>query len=401
MKPWTVLLPSRLLACCLPLLLASPLGAQTSPTPPATAASAPALAPVALAAEAPTWPLWRGYQVWRDELPDTLPADQVEIVVLSPDQRCRPPATAKVFGMSLGPGVDPATLRFCNALQAYTAAPPGAALPLPVRLATQALPSRQPAAIVAALAPAPQRRYVALVVWQWREDRSDLFWLFEEALIDRETGRWLWHAGRSQRVFMFDRKSIEETLPQALQTLLRHEIPRDLLRRGWWREAVPVPDSRWVPAAEMATWKPAEGRAGLVFINEMPNKLAEPFGVGVKLWPAGAAELPEPAGGDVTQRSTRRWVQGTPLLSTRTQALLDLPAGDYLVRVGEQPQPLRVEAGRLTALRLQRQAITANAVLATEPEAWWRERGLPRLRHAFLADPPQQGAEGLVSWFQP
>ena len=365
-----------------------------------SAASAPRAAPAALVAQAPTWPLWRAYQVWRDELPDTLPADQVEIVLLSPDQRCRPASTGKLFGLTLRPGVDPATYRFCLALESFAQAP-GEALPVPLRLATQALPGRQPAAIVAALAPAPQRRYVALVAWDWREDRSDIFWHFEEAVIDRETGRWVWHAARTQGVFMHSREAIAETLPRALQTLLRHELPRDLLRRGWWREAVPVPDSRWVPAAEVATRRPAEGRAGVVFVNEYMLKLGDPFMAGTTMWPASAAELPQTPGGDQTTRSTRRWTQGIPLMATRTQALLDLPVGDYLLRVGTEPQPLRAEAGRITVLRLQRQFVTSNAVWEVETEERWRERILPRFRHAFLAEHPQRGAETLVSWFQP
>jgi hypothetical protein len=238
-------------------------------------------------------------------------------------------------------------------------------------------------------------------VWHWREDRSDIFWHFEEAVIDRQTGRWVWHAARTQGVFMSSREAIAETLPRALQTLLRHELPRDLLRRGWWRDAVPVPDSRWVPPAEMATWRPAEGRAGVVFVNDQLTKQSDTFMVGSTMWPAGAAELPQTTGGDLTNRSTRRWVQGIPLMATRTQAMLDLPAGDYLLRAGQEPQPMRVEAGRITVLRLHRQLITSNVVWEPETEERWRERVLPRVRHAFLAEPPQRGAEGMVSWFQP
>jgi len=60
-----------------------------------------------------------------------------------------------------------------------------------------------------------------------------------------------------------------------------------------------------------------------------------------------------------------------------------------------------MEAGRITALRIQTQFVTSNTIFDLEPEAWWRERALPRFRHAFLAEPADRGAEGLVSWFQP
>ena len=65
--------------------------------------------PAALAGPLPAWHLQRGYQVWHDELPERLDPEQVDIVVLAPDERCRPPRVIGPFGLSFPPSIDNVT----------------------------------------------------------------------------------------------------------------------------------------------------------------------------------------------------------------------------------------------------------------------------------------------------
>ena len=377
-------LPRLITAAAVAMLMAT--------TAPATAQQAPA--------PEPNWQGLRSYQVWHDELPERLDPAQVEVVVLSPDERCKPPGRTGPFGLPLPPLIDPTTQTLCRQLEAFVQAPPEP-LPLPVRLATQALSTRQPAAIVAALQPAPQRRYVALVAWHWQAVQRDTHWLFEEAVLDRETGRWIWHAARAHDVLLLDAKWTQETARRTLHALLRHELPRDLLGRNWWRDAVPLPGSRWVPAAEMATWQPGE-RAGLALLNSYNVPPVHQAQRAAKLWPAGTPEPAEPQGVDWSTWTTVRSPQATPLLPTGTLALLDLPPGAYAVRVGTAVETLRLEPGRVTTLHMVRPLVGNSVAIAQEPETWWRAQAqAPRWRHAFQAQGPAQGSAGLVPWFQP
>lgn len=78
---------------------------------------------------------------------------------------------------------------------------------------------------------------------------------------------------------------------------------------------------------------------------------------------------------------------------------LDLPAGDYVLRVGTDAGPSGVEAGRTTVLRLHTQLITGATVFELGAEAWWREcLASSRTRHGFLAAPPERGAHGMLTW---
>ncbi len=356
-----------------------------------------ALAAPAFAQPAPSLRGLRALEVWRDELPERIGRDELEVVVLSPDSRCRPPPLRGPLGLTAD-ALDPVTGVLCRRLESFAAAP----WPMPLRVHTAAVATRTPAGVVAALAPAPTRRYVALVHWEWAAAGRDVDWMFELALVDRSDGRWLWHGARIHNVSTL-REFQERDLLHALQALLQHELARDLLSPGWWREQVPVPGARWVMPADLAAWRPEAGRAGLVVANTYAAVPASVESRLLKLWPADQAEVNDEAAlrqGGRAQYSTVPRAQSTPLIAPATHAMLDLPAGRYRMSTGREPQDLALEPGTLTVLRIERGAFNATT-LAPEPEAWWRGRlAEKRLRHAFLAEPAGTGPQPVVPFFQ-
>jgi hypothetical protein len=340
----------------------------------------------------------RPYQVWLDELPPTLAAADVEIVVLQPDARCKP-VPVKALGFLSVQLITPIDKAYCQRLQSFVERPQ-APLPLATRLHTTELSSRQPAAIVAALQPAPQRRYVALVYWQAVEGQP-WQWAFEEAVIDRDSGRWVWHAARGHGTMTL-RDLAEKSELQALASVLQHELPRDLLDRGWWRRHVPLDGSRWVPPADIPGWMPAPGRAGLAIVNSYTDNPRMDSYRTIALWPQGAAEVPAQRVEPATWRTVQR-PQFAPILPTGTHALLDLPAGPHQMRVYGDAQPLLLEPGRVTVLHIQRSTLSNATTTGLESAEWWQARIAPTgtSRHAFLAEPPARGSPGLVPFFQP
>lgn len=382
----------RRMAAALTVVLATLAGQAPAQTAPAKAADTPGL-------PAPTLNLLQAHQVWRDELPDRLDPATVEVVILSPDSRCRPPLQKGLFGMGYNP-LNPVTGALCRRIERFTSAPP-VPLPLAVRVHTPSATTRHPTALLASIDPAPTRRYVALVHWDWSQVERNIQWLFEVAVIDRNSGRWVWHGARAHEVWPVPEWQ-EKTELRALRALLAHELPRDLLTRAWWREDVPVPGSRWVALNEIAAYQPAADRAGLAFVNSYYSSnrlqdLAAP-----KLWPAGTPEIDDTERlrqGDWSQNSTVRRFQATPLLAPDTHALLDLPAGDYELRVYTSVERLTLAPGQITVLNIQR-GLGNVKIRSMETEAWWRETVLgQRGRHAFLAEPPSRGRPVVVPYF--
>lgn len=341
----------------------------------------------------------RSFQVWRDELPDRIDPAELEIVLLSPDSRCRPPPLKALFGLSAS-ALHPVTGAFCRRIESFLKAPPEP-LPVATRVVTPPAVARPPAGVLAALEPAATRRYVALVHWDWTVAGRETHWLFEAAVLERESGRWLWHGARAHTIVPLPGLQ-DETEQRALRALLQHELPRDLMDRGWWREAVPLPDSRWVPAEAIAGHRPAADRAALAIVNGYTSPNPHDDTRALKLWPAGTPEVDDTERlrqADRSRYSTVRRSQSTPLLAPWTHALLDLPAGDYAMRVGREPASLRLEPGRITVLRIDR-AVGNATVHTIETEAWWRERILgDRGRHAFLPEPPSRGRPAVVPYF--
>ena len=397
--PFECLATARLLVLASALHLGSA-QAQGPAAPPATGGAATAQT---TAADPPApkflMHMMRGHQVWRDELPARLNAADTEIVILSPDSRCNPPVVTLMFGLKTST-LNPDTDKFCRRIASFVQAPP-AALPMPVRVHTGEIGSRQPQSVLAAISPAPARRFVALVYWDWVLTNRDYHWMFEVAVVDRSSGRWVWHGARNNQIsYLADWRGKDEL--RALQSLLQHELPRDLLDAAWWQRAQPVPDSRWVTLAEVPSYKPAAGRAGLVVTNSYYSASRLVDNAPLKLWPAGTPEIDDIQAvrqGDPNQGSTRLRAQSTPPLAPDTYLLLDLPAGEYNGRLGDGVQSMSLAEGKITVMNMWRR-LGNSWGLGMETEDWWRERVQShRSRHAFLAEPPDRGFAAVVPYF--
>ncbi|MDP2006842.1 MAG: hypothetical protein Q8K45_14290 [Rubrivivax sp.] len=370
----------------------------------AVAAQVPAQTVPPKGADTPVLPastlnLLHAHQVWRDELPDQVDPAALEVVFLSPDNRCRPPLQKGLFGMSLNP-LNPVTVALCRRIESFVKTPPEP-LPLAARVHTQSASERNPAAVLATMDPAPTRRYVALVHWDWVQGQRDNQWMFEVAVIDRSNGRWVWHGARAHEVWPTPDWQ-EKTELRALRSLLLHELPRDLLTRSWWREDVPVPGSRWVALDDIPAFKPAADRAGLAIVNSYysSNRLQDV--AALKLWPMGTPEIDDAQQlrqGDWSSASTVRRAQTSPLLARDTHALLDLPAGEYALRLYTSVEHLTLAPGQVAVLNIERGLGNAKT-RSMETEAWWRETVLgKRVRHAFFAEPPSRGRPAVVPHF--
>ncbi len=385
-------MPARRVVAALTLALLAVAVQAPAQTAAPKGADTPALA-------APTLQLLQAHQVWRDELPDRIDPAAMEVVILSPDNRCRPPPQKGLFGMVSNP-VNPVAAAFCRRIDSVVKAPPEP-LPMAVRVHTQPVPDRNPAAVLAAVDPAPAQRYVALVHWDWAQGPRDNQWLFEVAVIDRSNGRWVWHGARAHEVWPTPDWQ-EKTELRALRSLLLHELPRDLLTPAWWRENLPVPGSRWVTLDQMPDFKPAADRAGLAIVNSYHSSNRLQDVAVLKLWPAGTPEIDDAQQlrqGDWSRASTLRRAQSTPLLAPDTHLLLDLPAGEYALRVYTSVERLTLVPGRIAVLNIQRGLGNAKT-LSIETEAWWRETVLgKRGRHAFFAEPPSRGRPAVVPYF--
>lgn len=377
---------------------------QSVPVPAQGAAASPALPAAVSAPGEPPPPnhlmhMMRAHQVWLDELPARLDAADVEVVIHSPDSRCNPPVVTLMFGLKTST-LHPDAAAFCRRMASFVRAPP-AALPLPVRVHTQEMGSRQPQAVLAAVEPVPTRRYVALVHWDWVQTKRDYHWMFEVAVVDRSSGRWVWHGARNNQISHLREWRDKDEL-RALQALLLHQLPRDLLAAAWWREALPAPDSRWVALADVASYRPGAGRAGLVVANSYYSDSRLVDNAPFKLWPTGTPEIDDTQAlrqADWSQAATVSRAQSTPLLAPDTYLLLDLPAGDYAWRFGQTVENLSLPQGQIVVMNMSRR-LGNSWGLGTETEGWWRERlQSNRSRHAFLAEAPNRGWAAVVPYF--
>ena len=261
--------------------------------------------------------------MWRDELPDSIPADQIEVRVDARPADCSP-EPKRFLGLPVMT-VHPQMVDFCKSLEAFLRQPP-LPLPLPTNLVAKGIAdTASVSAAVASLEPAPTRRYVALVRWGHVDDRQGPYWLFEAVLFDREQGRWLGHAGRSQ-----ENRFVREWGPR-----LRNE--------------------------------------------------------------AIATPSPQPEG--TTHLHYKVRPQHAPPMHLNTYFIVDLPPGEYIVWAEYQgDRPIELQAGQRRLLAIDRGLFNAT-LLGEEDLARW-PRLLPRLRHAFAADPPDRGVPGSVPHFQ-
>ena len=363
---------------------------------PVASAQTGAAATAASAAAPQRWNHLNAYQVWRDELPDSIPADQIEVRVDARPADCSP-EPKRFLGLPVMT-VRPQMADFCKSLDAFLRQQPSP-LPLPTSLVAKGIAdTASVSAAVASLEPAPTRHYVALVRWGHVEDRQGPYWLLEEVLFDREQGRWLWHAGRRYEN-RFDREWGPRLRNATLAAQFLHGLPQSLASRGTHRIQVPLAGARWVAPAEAATWQPEPDRAGLIVVSNWGRfAYLNIWGVGIRrAGEAIATPSPQPEGTTHLHYQVRP--QHAPPMHLNTYFIVDLPPGEYIVWAEYQgDRPIELQAGQRRLLAIDRGLFNAT-LLGEEDLARW-PRLLPRLRHAFAADPPDRGVPGSVPYFQ-
>ena len=154
--------------------------------------------------------------------------------------------------------------------------------------------------------------------------------------------------------------------------------------------------------ADVPRYKPAAGRAGLVVTNSYYSDSRLINNAPLKLWPAGTPEIDDIQAvrqGDMSRGSTRLRAQSSPPLAPDTYLLLDLPAGEYKRSLGDGGESIVLPEGQITVMNMWRRLGNAWG-LGVETEDWWRERLQGnRIRHAFLAEPPDRGWAAVVPYF--
>lgn len=343
----------------------------------------------------------RDFEVFRDELPDSLPPDQLEIVVLSEPDSCVP-RLEKRFGLTFDvSGATPQQRMVCRdvlpALMGTTA--DGVRLRhVQLARADGRVADDVARAMAAAAAGEPgdaaPRRYVALLRWSVWPLNNYLGMAFEEVLFDRESRRWLWHATRRDQSWMFSREGVKEHQKEAtdvLRALLHQDLPHAMARRGSHRQGDLPAGARWVPPAEVDGWSPGQ-QAGLVLVNQDHRESTHATAPFDKLVLRRADE-PDRSKTVLVPGSWRhrQHAQASPPIQQFTYAVLALPPGDYLASYGtKEPFPLKLNAGDVlvytTLVQLLRMGDTR-----TERTLDWFRQTKPRLRHAFLADPVASG----------
>jgi hypothetical protein len=329
----------------------------------------------------------RDYAVLRDELPDSLPADQLDIVVIGTPNHCVPSMAPGVGGeVDRSGGTKEQRLVCREALpQLVGTAPTGVRL----RLQLIANGSRSVQQEVAQVQGEPLRRYVALVRWDaWLHERA-MGLSFEEVVYDREAQRWLWHATRRDQSWMLRGPGHPETLKDAVRVLrdtLLNDLPNAVTRRASTRQGDMPPGARWVPATEVDTWTPGD-KAGLVLVEQrtrrVDNVVAPSERLSLRL-PGDAdrsKSAPEPG-----SWSHRAKPQTSPAVHSQTYAVLELPAGEYVAKFGTAGFfPLQLAAGEVQVLTTVGAMFASDAKPKLKDMAWFRALK-PSLRHAFLAD---------------
>ena len=139
----------------------------------------------------------RDLEVRLDSLPDSIPSEQIEIVLEASDIRCKP-GHAKFLGMNIPIVVPAAMANFCRQVDTYLGAHKG---PIPLQLSRKDWTHRKLAAQVQELDVSLGRRYVLLSRWRYYDAVGDasnavrsVRWIAEEALWDREERKALWHS---------------------------------------------------------------------------------------------------------------------------------------------------------------------------------------------------------------
>lgn len=348
------------------------------------------LAPtLALAQAVPLPPAapFRPLEVLRDELPDTLAATDLSVVVEASDEQCRPqgPRLPLVGNAPLQPHQ-----RASRALCARLGAEPAAGGPVRVLLPARFADRSVAAAVTQAQGAGATTRYVALLRWHAQLAESMLTWHLEEVVVDTRDGRWLWHASRRMDAIA-DERAPDPALANAAGGLvtayLGQRLPSALLRRGAERQPEGSLGGRWETPDALARPVPA-GSARIVVVGDYHSPRYPVEGDSRPLVLTRVGEAPATA----TLAAPRFSVMSLAVApgtydawalwgtQRRDETRQVLPDGGELV--------LRVHRGFGNATSLE-----------VRDRAWLDDALAQRLRHAFLADSRTPRSFTHATWF--
>jgi len=195
-------------------------------------------------------------EIRKDALPQSIAAEQLSVVVLMPLETCSTPAKNNR---------DIVTRWYCGAFASLPTSPELAAyqpflLPDSVALADMLEASGDPA-----------KRYVLLVDWAVDVNQHkttsyfDINLATEEAVYDRQTKQWIWHALRRDDESTESRPDIP-ALNLEVQNFVVKNIVATVSNRGK-QLALGATALAWTPTESVLN-APAEGRARLVLFND-------------------------------------------------------------------------------------------------------------------------------------
>lgn len=267
----------------------------------------------------------RALEIRKDELPKSIDAEQLSVVLLMPLSTC-----------TNAPGDNRAVVTrwYCGAMSAVAMSPELAAyslslLPDSVPTDTEAMENIGD----------PSKRFVALVDWAVEVNQYQATSYFninlatEEAVYDRSTKRWIWHALRRSDESTKSRPDIE-VLNSGVQDVVLRNIVGTIANRGK-QLALGASAIRWTPTKDVLK-APEEGRSRLVFFNDYNRGREREYPVTFTLRRAAEEGQPAPVG-DETRFS----------LGYQSFAAIDVAPGKYLLAwSSDKPgEPITLAAG--------------------------------------------------------
>jgi hypothetical protein len=336
--------------------------------------------------------LARDYEVLRDELPDNIDPSDLDIVLIGRKATCvREPLT--LWGVRTGWSNSDYDQRVCDLLIPLVQV----SAPAPQQL-RHALVAELPRSVQSALAdlnPSPTRRYVAMVRWSMWPLRHYNHIAFEEVVVDRHTGRWVWHALRREESWSFDGPKSFTNAAQTWTQVLHHDLVEAVTQRGRVRNADSLPGARWVPPAEIANWAPGE-RAGLILVNRDHQESSQPTGPFARAQIRRADEVAVPyqrSGG--TSAHHQFMAQRTPALPNNSYAAIELPPGEYIINFGGELRTV-LKAGEKRVISSEVKFLRLGDTLTERTPEWFADVQPRVLRHGFLADTSAPSAYKLT-----
>lgn len=344
-----------------------------------------------------------------DRLPDEISANDIEIALEASDNLCKP-KQVKLLGLNLPSDVHPATAAFCRFVDQYAGMHQGA---IALQLSRRTWTHRKVADQVSDLDTVLGKRYVLLSRWRHYDADVDGYlvvrsvrWVAEEALWDRQTRQVLWHSLRN--IYCDDLHEggrVWGTLV-GLRRHFAHWLPAVLTQRVLQRQHSPVPEGRWVPAAETEAWQ-SPNRAALAFVNTQVGQRYRfaPRGIWFPIRPQSQPRLDPEAYFQGRQLDAQGvpaagWL--TPPIDKNSYALLEVPPGRYVIDPlspdGGQALPLELKAGELVVIEYTRAAIGPDVPRVADAAAL--RTTMLRGPHAFLQDQRVRRSPWQVeTWF--